>query len=60
MRKTAGIELEWDANRDPNKKVMITVNYENPVPYDYKADFTITYPDRIIHGKFGVLLKSAY
>lgn len=58
IRKTAGLELAWDANRDPNKAVTVRVNYENPASYDYKADFHIAYPDRAIDGLFLFLVTS--
>lgn len=57
ISKTAGFQLAWDANRDPNKIVLITLNYKNPESYDYQADFRITYPDRTIHGLFLFQLK---
>lgn len=60
VSKTAGFQLAWDANRDPNKIVLVTVNYQNPALYDYLAEFRIAYPDRTIHGQFLFLLKSVY
>lgn len=57
ISKTTGFRLAWDANRDPNKIVSITLNYKNPASLDYGADFSITYPDRTIHGLFLFLVK---
>lgn len=55
--KAAGLQLKWDANRDPNQKLAIAVDFLNPEPYDYKGNFIVSYPGRSISGAFDFLLK---
>lgn len=51
-RKEAGLELKWDANRDPNQKLAVTVYYAYLKPYNYEANFYISYPGRNIRGQY--------
>lgn len=50
MRKAAGMEIKWDANRDPNQKLAITVDFTSPKSLDYKGNFILSYPGRTING----------
>lgn len=55
--KAAGLQIKWDANRDPNQKLAVTLDFLNPAPYDCKGNFIVSYPGRTINGAFDFLLK---
>lgn len=55
--KAAGLQLKWDANRDPNQKLAVTLDFLNTEPYNYKGNFIISYPGRTINGAFDFLVK---
>lgn len=60
IKKTAGLEIKWDANRDPNQKLAVTVEYSNPESYNYAANFIVAYPGRTINGVFDFNIKGLY
>lgn len=55
--KAAGMQLKWDANRDPNQKLAVTVDFLNLEPYNYKGNFIVSYPGRTINGASDFLVK---
>ncbi|KAF5300365.1 hypothetical protein FQR65_LT00986 [Abscondita terminalis] len=57
FHKTAGLEMKWDANRDPNQKLIVTVEFRNPELYIYAGNFVISYPGRAINGVFDFYVK---
>ncbi|XP_049847119.1 uncharacterized protein LOC126299332 [Schistocerca gregaria] len=54
--KEAGVEIEWDANRDPLKKFIIFARYDNSAFLNYSARFKLSYPGRSINA--GVLFAA--
>ncbi|KRT82860.1 hypothetical protein AMK59_3749 [Oryctes borbonicus] len=53
--KAIGFEIKWDANRDPNQKLVVTAQISNPAPYNYDGNFVIAYPGRTINGLYNFL-----
>jgi len=45
-RKEAGVEVKWDANRDPSQKFAGKLTFEHPQTLVYVANATATYPGR--------------
>uniref|UniRef100_A0A1Y1LL77 Vitellogenin domain-containing protein n=1 Tax=Photinus pyralis TaxID=7054 RepID=A0A1Y1LL77_PHOPY len=58
LHKTAGFEIKWDANRDPNQKLIVTIEFKNPELYNYGGNLIISYPGRAVNGIFNLSLKS--
>ncbi|XP_072402619.1 uncharacterized protein Apoltp isoform X1 [Diabrotica undecimpunctata] len=58
--KTIEIEMNWDSNRDASQKIMITANYKKNAPFDYTANFIITYPGRGIRGDYKFLIDNKH
>ncbi|CAG9816912.1 unnamed protein product [Phaedon cochleariae] len=58
--KSLGFDLNWDANRDPNQKLMISANYKKYDSFDYTADFIVSYPGRKIKGDYKFLLQKQH
>lgn len=56
-RKELGIEIKWDANRDPDQKLMASVEFSNPEPYNYTGNFVLSYPGRSINGIFDFAIR---
>lgn len=50
--KELGVELKWDANRDPDQKLMLFVEFRKPKTYQYSSKFEFSYPGRSINGIF--------
>lgn len=55
--KAIGFEVKWDANRDPNQKLVVIGEISNPAPYNYDGNFAIEYPGRTIKGLYNFLWK---
>nr|XP_023014254.1 uncharacterized protein LOC111504019 [Leptinotarsa decemlineata] len=55
--KSLGFDINWDANRDPDQKLMIFANYEKYASFDYIANFIVSYPGRTIKGDYKFLLE---
>ncbi|XP_045482614.1 uncharacterized protein LOC123686485 [Harmonia axyridis] len=55
--KAAGIELKWDANRDPNQKLVLSGNYTKVAPFNYIANLLASYPGRTLLGNYEFVLK---
>lgn len=51
------MEVKWDANRDPNQKLAVTVDFTSPASYDYAGNFVVSYPGRTINGVFDFAIK---
>ncbi|KAK4871887.1 hypothetical protein RN001_016011 [Aquatica leii] len=60
LHKTAGLEMKWDANRDPNQKLIVTIEFRNPELYNYAGNFVISYPGRAINGVFDFYIKDGH
>ncbi|KAL0271734.1 UNVERIFIED_CONTAM: hypothetical protein PYX00_008731 [Menopon gallinae] len=48
--KEGGVEIKWDANRDPSQKFEAVARFLHPRALNYSADFAIHYPGRNING----------
>lgn len=48
--KEGGVEIKWDANRDPSQKFEAVGRFLHPRSLNYSADFAIHYPGRDING----------
>ena len=48
-RKEYGIEIKWDANRDPKQKFIALFELLNAVQTNYSAVFFLSYPGRTIN-----------
>uniref|UniRef100_W4VR36 Putative lipoprotein n=1 Tax=Corethrella appendiculata TaxID=1370023 RepID=W4VR36_9DIPT len=48
QKKEFGIEVKWDANRDPSQKLVLSAEYNNPNIGHYNGGFLIIYPDRTL------------
>lgn len=55
--KAAGIELKWDANRDPNQKLVLSGNFTKVAPFNYLANLLASYPGRTLLGNYEFVLK---
>ncbi|KAF5274561.1 hypothetical protein FQA39_LY07173 [Lamprigera yunnana] len=60
FHKTGGFEIKWDANRDPNQKLIATIEFRNPELYNYVGNFVISYPGRAINGVFEFFAKDRH
>lgn len=58
--KTLGFKFNWDANRDPNQKLLVTATYKKTADLNYLADVIISYPGRTIKGDYKFSLESEY
>nr|XP_022900792.1 uncharacterized protein LOC111413892 [Onthophagus taurus] len=56
--KDLGLEIKWDANRDPNQKLAVTIYIANPGPYDYRGNLDVSYPGRSIRGEYKFLWEA--
>lgn len=56
--KSLTYNINWDANRDPNQKLMLTANYRKNAAFDYLANFILSYPGRTVKGDYKFLLES--
>lgn len=54
------LNFNWDANRDPNNKLLLTANYKKLSNYNYMADLIVSYPGRTVKGDYTFLLQSRY
>uniref|UniRef100_A0A7G3AUB2 Putative lipoprotein n=1 Tax=Lutzomyia longipalpis TaxID=7200 RepID=A0A7G3AUB2_LUTLO len=52
FKKEAGIEIKWDANRDPTQKLAIFGEFNTPMHKSYDGRFIIAYPERTFSGTF--------
>jgi hypothetical protein len=53
-QKQLGVELKWDANRDPSQKVIFSCAYNKPQSSEYNGNFLLSYPDRSLSAQFNV------
>nr|CAH7759072.1 unnamed protein product [Callosobruchus chinensis] len=55
--KSVGIEIHWDANRDPSQNLVFKGSYKKNAVYDYVANFMIIYPGKFVKGDYRFLLE---
>lgn len=56
-RKELGIEIKWDVNRDPDQKLVVSVEFANPEAYNYNGNFLVAWPGRSVNGKFDFKIR---
>jgi hypothetical protein len=59
-RMEAGVEIKWDANRDPGQKFAASVEFLNPDRLNYSGTFLISYPGRTVKGNFHLAFKGTF
>lgn len=52
IAKEFGIDIQWDANRDPTQKIEMSANLNTPHPQHTEGGFVVAYPDRSFSGTF--------
>lgn len=52
IAKEFGIDIQWDANRDPTQKIEMSANLNTPHPQHTDGGFVVSYPDRSFSGTF--------
>lgn len=55
--KAIGFEINWDANRDPSQKLIISGSYRKNAPFNYLAGFKVIYPGKYIKGDYKFILE---
>ncbi|KAK9890371.1 hypothetical protein WA026_010464 [Henosepilachna vigintioctopunctata] len=58
--KATGIELKWDANRDPNQKLVVSCNFTKVAPFNYMANLLASYPGRTLLGNYEFVLRRGH
>ena len=59
-KKEAGVEIKWDANRDPGQKFAAGFQFANPERLNYSGSVLLSYPGRVVKGNFHLSLKGIY
>lgn len=52
-----GVEIKWDANRDPDQKLMMGIEFLRPESSRYMSKFEFSYPGRSINAIFDFKLR---
>ncbi|XP_062546026.1 uncharacterized protein LOC134212310 [Armigeres subalbatus] len=52
LKREIGVEVKWDANRDPTQKLAISGELNTPRHRIYNGRFLVSYPNRTINGVF--------
>lgn len=52
LKREIGVEIKWDANRDPTQKLAISGELNTPRHRIYNGRFLVSYPNRTINGVF--------
>ncbi|KAJ8955428.1 hypothetical protein NQ318_003526 [Aromia moschata] len=55
--KAFGFDINWDANRDPDQKLMLSTNYTRIAPFNHVANFILSYPSRTVIANYKFLLE---
>ncbi|KFB38034.1 AGAP008807-PA-like protein [Anopheles sinensis] len=56
LKREVGIELKWDANRDPTQRITISGELNTPTDRMYDGLFLLSYPNRTFSGTFDLKL----
>lgn len=56
LKRHAGFEFKWNANRDPTQKLAISAEFNTPRHKFYDGEFFLTYPNRTFTGLFDIYL----
>nr|CAD7196632.1 unnamed protein product [Timema douglasi] len=59
-QKEAGIEIKWDANRDPGQKFAASVAFARRAPWNYDTGFMVSYPGRTVKGGLVLVAVDRY
>ncbi|KAF7269539.1 hypothetical protein GWI33_017432 [Rhynchophorus ferrugineus] len=52
LQKAIGFDINWDANRDPNQKLLVAANITKAADFNCNADLIVSYPGRTIIAKY--------
>ncbi|XP_058818906.1 uncharacterized protein LOC131681859 [Topomyia yanbarensis] len=52
LKREVGIDIKWDANRDPTQKLVISGELNTPRYRLYNGQFIVSYPNRTVSGVF--------
>ncbi|XP_053697453.1 uncharacterized protein LOC128744450 [Sabethes cyaneus] len=52
VKREVGVEVKWDANRDPTQKLVISGEISTPKYRIYNGQFIVSYPNRTVSGIF--------
>ncbi|XP_053673666.1 uncharacterized protein LOC128723926 [Anopheles nili] len=52
LKREVGVELKWDANRDPTQRVVLSGELNTPIDRTYDGLFLVSYPNRTFSGTF--------
>lgn len=52
LKREVGVEIKWDANRDPTQKLAISGELNTPQYRVYNGRFLVSYPNRTVSGVF--------
>ncbi|KAL3290379.1 hypothetical protein HHI36_023721 [Cryptolaemus montrouzieri] len=58
--KAAGVELKWDANRDPDQKLVFSGNFSRVSSFNYIANILASYPGRTLLGNYEFVLRRGH
>lgn len=58
--KVFGIELKWDANRDPSQKFIVSYEFDKPHELVYTGNVLVSYPDRTLNGNLNISTVGPY
>ncbi|XP_050082628.1 uncharacterized protein LOC126569520 [Anopheles aquasalis] len=59
LKREVGIELKWDANRDPTQQVKVSGELNTPSNGRYTGLVLLAYPNRSFSGRFNLTLLDA-
>ncbi|KAH1029523.1 hypothetical protein HUJ05_002749, partial [Dendroctonus ponderosae] len=59
-QRALGFDINWDANRDPNQKLLVVANFTKAADFNYNADLIVSYPGRTIIGKYQFILEKGH
>jgi hypothetical protein len=56
-QKRLSASVNWDANRDPSRKLSVDLLLDGRAPWHHAGHLTLHYPGRVINAEFEFLLK---
>ncbi|XP_055591953.1 uncharacterized protein LOC129743787 [Uranotaenia lowii] len=52
LKREIGVEIKWDANRDPTQRLAVSGELNTPKSRVYNGRFHVAYPNRTVNGVF--------